>query len=140
MAVSKKIRQPVSTVEAAYLAGFFDGEGSVCVFRRSGGYHTVQLQATQVDVRPLVLFRRFYGGTLGEYANGPGRMIWKWGITGPAVTWALEDMLPYLIVKRDKAERGLAVRRILKFGGPPKRYTEEEKQSLDSAILEFKRG
>lgn len=59
---------------------------------------------------------------------------------GYSVNWALEDMLPYLVVKRDKAELALQVRRLLKNGGKGIRYTASERSAIDAVVIDFRKG
>lgn len=94
-----------------YIAGFFDGEGSVGIYvrrRPSGVLLVPSLSATQSEPHHQVLLdiRREYGGGLYPKANDNSRASqrWDWKLTrSSAITAFLTDTLPYLRIKYDRA-------------------------------------
>jgi len=71
----------VNDVEHAYLAGFFDGEGCICInYQPSLRQCSLRLQVTQQ---------------------------WVWSCQSLQAAAALRAMLPFLDVKRDQAEIAL---------------------------------
>ena len=91
----------------AYIAGFFDGEGSVTV--TSAGYLEVRV-ANRV-LEPLALIQETFGGSIQIKAGGVAQIV-----LGPkAGRIMLEAILPYLRVKRDVATVGIALN-LLPYG------------------------
>ena len=102
-----------SPVEAAYLAGLFDGEGCVTMARhlhrggRSGPLtYRMFVELVNTDESVVVLFHQYFGGHI--YRREPKkvthRVIWRWQATSYAARRAMEVLLPYLRIKRARAE------------------------------------
>lgn len=98
----------------AYFAGFFDGEGNISIRRnpRREWSCYVDLGVTQVSRVPLDLMVKVYGGYVRPKSIATERrqacFCWKCS-KGSEVLWALYRMLPWLIVKREKARTALIV-------------------------------
>jgi hypothetical protein len=109
---------------AAYLAGFFDGEGHIAIAKRLARKRhqnnkisqytrfVLNICVSQITREVLDIFQREFGGVVihlsGKKSYGRGeysRWDWKCG-TAQAAT-ALERMLPFLIVKKEQAELAL---------------------------------
>lgn len=92
-----------------WAAGFFDGEGCVCIARskKNGSpiynSYTLQISAFQNARTPLDVLQTLFGGSVGKNQNG-----WHWARAGASAKPVLEQLLPYLIVKRTQAELGIA--------------------------------
>jgi hypothetical protein len=90
--------------DAAYLAGFFDGEGCIRVnktaTKNTTGYHLFATVANNC-VPILELYKGKYGGSVNRKNKG---QCYYWSLFKKAsVEKFLTDSLPYLIVKRDEA-------------------------------------
>jgi hypothetical protein len=97
----------------AYLAGFFDGEGTLHIVR-AGGTISPRCQVAQNSIEVLEMFKARFGGRIGLYSNGTNRKIYHWAINGKAgILPVVESLLPYLVVKREEAE---IMRRFLSEG------------------------
>jgi hypothetical protein len=101
-----------SDMTIAWAAGFFDGEG--CVFGYDGiqrGYRrfTFGLLVSQVAPEPLDELHHGWGGSVRCAASGNPRHQdqWRWSVRGHEAAVFLEDILPYLRVKRAAAETAL---------------------------------
>lgn len=134
----------IPETRAAYFAGFVDGEGSFSVFRAGGNGRNivVAMQVGQLDPRPLQMLQAVYGGSLILSPNATAhavraKPIWRYMLRGPALTRCIEDLLPYLIVKRERAELALAIRRMMKKGGTRNRYSPAEREAMEAIILKF---
>ena len=104
-------------MDKAYAAGFFDGEGNVCIAsNKSGGHdrsrlvYNMRLGASQCNPEPLYWLLDRWGGSFRQnhYGNGAGvsdGYIWQCFSLGAAAF--LRDVLPYLQVKRKRAELAL---------------------------------
>lgn len=81
-------------LEAAWAAGFFDGEGHV----RLGGRFR-QVSVHQTDRTVLERFQQAVGGvgTIGPVEKRPGRSpIWQWWACGENALTAADCLLPYV--------------------------------------------
>lgn len=101
---------------AAYLAGFFDGEGSISVnVNRKLGRWALRLTCHQVNPRPLQLLQEVFGGSIRmTYRIGNQRSIFEWVASGVAGSEALRVLRPYLRVKAEEAEIALQFQSLMK--------------------------
>ena len=69
-----------------YIAGLFDGEGSVGLYPNGYGGFYVQTQVVQtVGPEAEVVWedlQRIYGGHIGRAISGSGRPKMNWGLSG----------------------------------------------------------
>lgn len=95
----------MNDVDAAWAAGFFDGEGCIrCERRKSNGAFYMSITATQAVLEPLQKLIDMFGGDL-QYQKREGKEhIISWRAHGGTAESALRSMLPYLTVKRTQAE------------------------------------
>jgi hypothetical protein len=109
----------------AWLAGFFDGEGSVCFTNAQNAPNTPRVslyQKGQLDL--LIEIQKQYGGTI--------QLIKRSGVHGLHLQGAgdvskfLQDVLPYLRVKKQKAELMLAFCVINVVGANPNNLLKEQ--------------
>lgn len=140
------------TLELAYLAGFFDGEGSVYIAVTKGKVNrsfVLQINATNNDVRPLLALQKAFGGHVAT--QGPREEGWRqsyfWQTNSIKAEIALTAMLPYLKIKAEQVKLALAFREVQKrqvkgriaigFGHGYEPFTPEqieEKQVLREAL------
>lgn len=111
-------RKKVAETLLAYLAGFVDGEGCIrIVVRRqkynSYGilkvcwYHVLHVEVSNNDIRPLRILRRVFGGNIykrKEKYRGKLTLGCKWMATSRTAGEALARLLPYLVVRKRRAE------------------------------------
>ena len=91
----------VSDVDAAWTAGYIDGEGSIGVNLYAGHYR-LALQVSSSVPASLEKMKSLFGGwTGGPYkASGEGRQkVWKWMPSGRLAIEILRRILPYLTIK-----------------------------------------
>jgi hypothetical protein len=108
----------MQSIELAWAAGFFDGEGSTLVDRMVPGAGHGQprlrlaMELTQVDERPLQRFAAAVGS--GRVRARPERVrpgrhdqaSWRWRASDAAAEAALVRLWPYLSApKREQATR-----------------------------------
>lgn len=108
-----RIRHPLprtlSPTDAAYLAGFFDGEGSIIRVKGHGWRITIYQSSEEV----IQWIATTTGtGTVASSRTESSNLIkkpkvartqWYWNLYGRNAFALLEQLLPYLIVKRDRA-------------------------------------
>lgn len=93
-----------------YLAGFFDGEGSIGVYssKTYSGYYYLRVQLVQKDgalARTLLNeCVALYGGGI-SYLNSPSRPSpgINWQLNGKKAANLLAVLLPFLVLKREQA-------------------------------------
>lgn len=93
-----------------YFAGLFDGEGSIDV--ANNRIRVPRLKITMTDGPTLDwLYETFGGNVIIENPSGSAKLkAWKWyAIRQVDVRAILEGALPYLKLKRRRAEAALAV-------------------------------
>ena len=100
----------------AYVAGFFDGEGTVLDRLHSTGVRQFSLWFPQTEREVLDHLQEFFESegiksTITSYHSGPRQTKrHRLGIANVSgVYTALERMYPHLIVKREKAEAMMEV-------------------------------
>lgn len=92
----------------AYIAGFFDGEGSITIHRnrKNAPNYTMQCGVWQMDKNPLDYIAFYFGGNVYKKykdLNRKGNM-WVWAATTRNALVFLKAIEPYLIVKKAQAK------------------------------------
>lgn len=97
----------MTDVDLAYAAGFFDGEGSIGVYRAN----QTQVQISNTCRESLENFARMFGGKVikvpgkhMEDKNPKWRPAYAWRVYGLRAGECLALLLPYLKEKRPQAE------------------------------------
>lgn len=108
----------LTDTEAAYIAGFFDGEGMVTIsMQRTKGSrgmrvnpaYTMSIRVSQSSLPVIRWMVDKCGGSITEKRiKGPGRRHWILAKKSNSARIFLEKILPYLIVKREQAEYAIA--------------------------------
>lgn len=95
----------MTETDKAYTAGVIDSDGSIGIqVSRAGGSYWLIVNVTQKDV-PIV--RWLEGAWNGSHLVGPYEKGFCWYITGQAAAPFLEEILPYLTLKKREAEVGI---------------------------------
>lgn len=100
----------LTPTQAAYVAGLLDGEGSIVSFMRPGGIHR-QIRVVIVNTdRPVIdWLAETVGGNVNtvtrRYTNfkRDPKPVFTWVVNGHNAIALLGQLLPFLIIKRDKA-------------------------------------
>ena len=97
-------------MDIQYLAGFFDGEGSVSIghSQHKSGSQTfqVRVQIGNTNLKVLKEFRRRFGGgivTLKKY-KAHHTQAYMWYIASTKAIGFLKKILPHLVIKKSQAE------------------------------------
>lgn len=109
--------------QLSYLAGFFDGEG--CVSPARHGTLSIQVSVAQKHPEVLRLYEAHWGG--GIYKHKTGGYAWTC-CSKVAVTF-LEDIMPFLIEKREVALLGVQLGSSPSFRGRRPKDTQEEREA-----------
>ena len=111
------------SLDSRYIAGFFDGEGSVCLEHTSNGMHNgkriYRLRVTLSQKDPSVLYE--IKKTFGGYIAVNNSKCSQLNLTGPMAETFLREIEPHLLLKRSVVEIALAYRSLvncrLTYGG-----------------------
>ncbi len=134
------LKDRLSEPDKAYLAGFFDGEGSVGLYNFRDR-HEVTAMITNTDPRIMdwLLEKIGYGNvcTIRNNHHRRKHAVSHWRICGkPRVQDFLEAMVSYLIIKKDQANVLLD---LWKNENPGKNIiTQEVKSNRDHAMEQLK--
>jgi hypothetical protein len=98
-------------LESSYLAGFFDGEGSITIVygntakRHLSPNHSLQVSVGNTDPSIPELLHKKYGGSLQvRKAKENCRQVHQWIIRGSQCAIPLKDMLPFMRQKSNQAK------------------------------------
>lgn len=119
---------PLRTEDLAYLAGYFDGEGTIGI---TGGSLCVRVVNTH---RPAVdRFAALFGGAVGlhQAGNTATRPQWIWRAYGDTAAAFLTAVLPLLHEKAPQAYLGLQYRLV---------KSREDRSHLRTALSMLKRS
>lgn len=100
----------------AWAAGFIDGDGFVTIqssHRKVNGVsykgYYLRIGACQASEEPLKELQRLFGGLINSKNSGPNKEgynrkpQWLWTLSSKQAESALQQMLPYLLHKREVA-------------------------------------
>jgi hypothetical protein len=96
-----------------YLAGFFDGEGSIGIYTNGlGRGRTLRVQITQtvtpISTELLTAMRDRWGGALCPFNRALRRNAWNWQASATKGYCFLRDVRPWLLLKAEQADVVLA--------------------------------
>ena len=133
-----------SPTTLAYLAGFFDGEGSVTVSSRSNRpgdiSYFLQITISQTTLPVLQLYQRYFGGAIGSVKRPAGySLTWQWRPHHRGMTLFLSSLLPFLILKKPQAEIALAFLEAYRLAssGQPYRLSRAAREIGEEFITKF---
>lgn len=99
----------MTEAEAAYLAGFMDGEGCVSVSKTGSRGYNLRLQLAQNAPCPLFdTLCVIFGGSVRKETSYNGKLHLKWVVFNRQAEEVLKVVMPYLRLKRTQAELGVA--------------------------------
>jgi hypothetical protein len=90
-----------------YIAGFFDGEGSIGIYFSSKGGCSLRTQLTQNKSKESKLIvdylQKGYGGNISEQKTLSQGIKYNWQLNAKKCSIFLEKIEPYLILKKKQA-------------------------------------
>jgi hypothetical protein len=126
----------------AYVAGLLDGEGCLTVSRRlrrskRSFQPTVVIQMAHEDL--ILELQSQYGGTLArKQQKSHWAVQWSWTLGGEkSIRALLEEVLPFLVVKRRQAEILLEYFGARSQMGLTRHRTEEERDQLEEMCVKI---
>jgi hypothetical protein len=111
----RNVARTMTESETTWLAGVVDGEGSI-IWASGEGKRPVRLNVYNTNVEFLKRSQEIAGtGTINATTAGryspKHKQGWTWQCYGSSAAYLIAQMYPWLIVKREKAERVLEVYR-----------------------------
>lgn len=99
-----------SETDAAYIAGLIDGEGSIIFLKRKGGGGSYRLVIVNTHKGALSWVQDVtnVGSIHGKTREAQYKKCWAWVCHAQTARKVLERCLPYLIIKRNKAQEAIA--------------------------------
>jgi len=126
--------------ELAYLAGFFDGEGSIAITRSNNRY-TMKVEVTQLDPAPLIRFQSRFGGSLFRKPDRRGyRSMISWVVVAGGAEHMLNALRPYMSVKREQADVALEFRARILNPNPDRTIELAERERLYQLCRDLKQA
>lgn len=99
-------------ISLEYIAGFFDGEGSVGVYKNGRGTFHLRTQITQNVTRcSRPLFEALqvqFGGNLSDHQSLTKNRYFNWQLNGTGAAKFLKEILPHLRLKTEQAQVAIA--------------------------------
>jgi hypothetical protein len=137
------------THRLAYIAGLLDGEGSLQIIRgrprkgRGHGYYRCNVTVRMTDNAALALLKTWYPESyyyhLPTEVYQPGRRpSFMWGLYDGHCRQFLEDVSPYLLVKRDQANLLLDFLAVKAKANRHKEYTPDYWRTLAALYQQVK--
>ena len=105
------LQAPAIDIEAAWCAGYLDGEGSFSAVKGSPEAHwSPCLRAWSTDRESLQRLQAFLGGTIHIATHRPGKTTgFSWYLNLSLLDKGLRTLLPHLTAKRVDAELMLSM-------------------------------
>ena len=108
--IDKSLKYNILDLKYSYIAGFFDGEGSIGVHKRGNLARAhLSIHVTNTDRNPLDFIVDVFGGNIYEShpQSKKHSTSYRWRLNGLPATCMLEKILPYLICKEERAVLGI---------------------------------
>jgi hypothetical protein len=134
-------------IDWAYLAGFVDGEGSVCLstveYSRGAGVFTewrMTLRVSNTEETVISWIRSLFGGNVYYYVrpNPRHRPVWTLKWANRKAVPILTGLLPYLKAKRHQVELALAFQADKKGARGKATITDDERDYRLSLIKKLR--
>src|SRR3990167_2808111 len=100
----------IDYMDNQYAAGFFDADGCVMIKNnRRDKQFPIEANVSNTYFKVLEFFLEKYGGTIDDVGadyrkNTNWKRIWRWRIVNKPALPFLKQILPYLIVKKERVE------------------------------------
>ena len=129
------LTEAAARITPQWLAGFFDGEGSVTVGLRPGGQHFIAVGVSQHDLTLLTLIGLKFPGCNGPYPVSGRRTSFEIRWSGDAAGPFLEAIKDFVVLKRRQVELGIEfVRTIGRKGKPVSPETRKRREEIQARV------
>lgn len=129
-----KSQQRLMRAEVAYLAGIFDGEGTVGIYENGARGWQFQVMITNCDIGLLWWINERISGTISEKTRSKKewRRGFTWRVTGDRAADFLKLVQPYSVIKRDQISLALEFRKIT---DRPRRIRQTDKEFAERRLM-----
>ena len=107
-------------IELAYIAGLFDGEGSIgsSPSRKAPMNYRVYISIGMCDRAPIDFAASVLGGKVVQCKRMTlsGKPVYTWKLWCQKAADVLEQLMPYLLIKRERAEKAIQLARMMNRG------------------------
>jgi hypothetical protein len=128
---------PPTPTEAAWAAGFLDGEGhfTIALTHKGTNFRAI-ISASQTTSEPLLLLQHWFGGSIRVYTDKvkAHKPCYEWTVVGVGLASLLEAITPYLIVKKRHADLILQFKKLV--DASVERRSREGKRSRAEVVIE----
>jgi len=128
----------LTSEDLSYIAGFFDGEGTVYIYR--GGLF---VSVSNTDLTVLDWLKESFGGSVVTHKPKPPRKtVYHWTVASRIGATFLYAIQPYVKMKGERIELALEFQRTIRPGTSPDKYSMEElayREFLHSGLKELNR-
>lgn len=116
------VTEKFTDTDAAYAAGFFDGEGAVMIWRQtksrsdSNGrrYHRLHVSVRQTSIEPLKWLAQRFAGTItpirldrSNPKNAKSKDAWVWVLSSARAAEFLKAIRPFVVLKQERIDLAL---------------------------------
>uniref|UniRef100_A0A6M3L7F3 Putative HNH homing endonuclease n=1 Tax=viral metagenome TaxID=1070528 RepID=A0A6M3L7F3_9ZZZZ len=107
----------VSEIDLAYAAGIIDGEGTIYITPQHG-YLILCVGVHMTTSEVPVWLRKTFGGGLSKHGsqNKKHKDSWRWGLTAKSAIAFLEEVYPFLKLKKPQVEVARVFQGTIKYG------------------------
>ncbi len=104
----------MTEVQIAYLAGFFDGEGTIGIYTDNGSRYVVRISLSNTSKESVYLFKQYFGGCVFTQKRNEQKPTWRtvyrWQIGNTQADRFFEIITPYLRLKYRQAKLAIQFR------------------------------
>ncbi len=126
-----------------YLAGLFDGEGYVYIFKKARGKHVGYYLSTGITMchRPTIeeiheQFGGHFNGNRADLRNPKHRTQFIWGAANKVAADFLRKIRPYVKIKADEIDVGLALQEHIDIIGYPTKNQREDVRNYRESLFQ----
>ena len=124
--------------EIVYMAGLFDGEGTIAVYKGSGGYH-LSIRVSVIYFPVLELFRDTFGGKIGNAkVYGNRRRQYAWSLSSTNAYKFVSAIQPYAREKKEQIDLAIAYYKEFGSGAGGSGRARHEKKRQEWYYRKFK--
>lgn len=131
------MQQPI---DLAYTAGLFDGEGAIDIQKinmgkRPRGYnHALRVMVQMCDVEGLEVIVKLFGGKIFPRYTPHRHVVYRWELANMKAVTFLQQIMPYLQVKRERALIATQFKRLSNRG-----MTDSEFNTREALFLQLQK-
>lgn len=119
---TKTIRGKMSTLTIQYIAGFFDGEGSINIYQTKKGVkkdrigYQLSIYVHNTNEKIIRIFEKKFGGyvNIRKRETNKWKTGYDWKLSANQALKFLQDLIPFLILKKEQAKVAIEMQELQK--------------------------